>query len=336
MRQFRISKIEFRIASTAAFGVAVTIALLAAPLAAHAQQTPKVPQIGYLDGSPSSPLLEPFRQGLRDLGWIEGQTVAIEYRWTEGRAERLPGLVAELVHLNVDIIYTPGSNEAALVAKQATTTIPVVFTTPTDPLAVGLVSNLARPGGNITGLGGGVQISKRVELLKEAVPKITRLAVLYNPSNPGNLYNLKDVEETAKAFGLQLQLVTAREPADLDKAFSAMSRERANALQVSGDPLFFTHRTLLVGLAARHRLPAIYNRSEYAKLGGLMAISANDIEQERRAAVYIDKILKGTKPGDLPVEQPTRFALVINLKTAKALGLTIPRSMLIRADQVIE
>mgnify|MGYP001074943207 CR=1 FL=1 len=271
-----------------------------------------------------------------DLGWIEGQTIAIEYRWTEGRAERLPALVAELVRLNLDIIYTPWSNEAASVAKQATTTIPIVFTTPTDPLAVGLVSNLARPGGNITGLGGGVQISKRVELLKEAVPKITRLAVLYNPSNPGNQATLKDAEETAKAFGLQLQLIAAREPADLDKAFSAMSRERANALQVSGDPLFFTQRTRLVGLAAKHRLPAIYNRTEYVKLGGLMAISANDIEQERRAAVYIDKILKGVKPGDLPVEQPTRFELVINLKTAKALGLTIPQSLLIRAEEVIQ
>jgi putative ABC transport system substrate-binding protein len=336
VKRFSIADFRFWIGVPAVFCVALALGLLVSPPAADAQQVPKVPRVGYLGGSPSSPLLEPFRQGLHDLGWIEGQTVAIEYRWTEGRAERLPGLVAELVRLNVDVIYTAGSNEAASVAKQATTTIPIVFTTPTDPLAVGLVPNLARPGGNITGLGGGVQISKRVELLKEAVPKITRLAVLYNPSNPGNVYNLKDVEETTKAFGLKLQLVAAREPADLDKAFSAMSRERANALQVSGDPLFFTHRTRLVGLAARHRLPAIYNRSEYAKLGGLMAISANDIEQERRAAVYIDKILKGTKPGDLPVEQPTRFALVINLKTAKALGLTIPPTLLMRADQVIE
>jgi putative ABC transport system substrate-binding protein len=302
----------------------------------EAQRPPPAPRVGYLGGSPSSPLLEPFRQGLRELGWIEGQTIAIEYRWTEGRAERLPGLVAELIRLNVDIIYTQGSNEAASVAKQATATIPIVFTTPTDPLAVGLVSNLARPGGNVTGLGGGVQISKRVELLKEAVPKITRLAVLWNPTNPSAPPLTRDVEEAAKTFGLQLQLIAVRKPADLDRAFSAMTHERASALLVFGDPLFFVQRARLVELAAKHRLPAIYNRTEYAKAGGLMAISANDIEQERRAAVYIDKILKGTKPGDLPVEQPTRFELVINLKTAKALGLTIPPSMLMRADQVIE
>ena len=314
----------------------IVLGLLVWPVTAVAQQTPNVPRVGYLGGSPSSPLLEPFRQGLRDLGWIEGQTIAIEYRWTEGRAERLPKLVAELIRLDVDVIYTQGSNAAAHAAKQATTTIPIVFTTPTDPLAVGLVSNLARPGGNITGLGGGVQISKRVELLKEAAPRITRLAVLYNPTNPSSQTMRKEFEEAAKTFGLQLQLIAVRKPADLDGAFSAMTRERANSLLVFGDPLFFVQRARLVGLAAKHRLPAMYNRTEYAKAGGLMAYAANDSEQERRAAVYIDKILKGTKPGDLPVEQPTRFELIINLKTAKALGRTLPPALLMRAAQVIE
>jgi len=316
--------------------VALALALLAAPLLVDAQQSTKVPRVGYLGGSPSSPLLEPFRYGLRDLGWVEGQNITIEYRWTEGRAERLPDLVAELIRLNVDVIYAQGSNAAARAAKEATATIPIVFTTPADPLVVGLVSSLARPGGNVTGLGGGTDTPKRLDLLKEAVPKITRLAVLWNPANPSNQALLKEVEEAAKTWGLQLQLIAVREPADLDRAFSAMTRERAGALLVFGDALFFVQRAQLVELAVKHRLPTMYNRAEYVRAGGLMAYAANDIEQERRAAVYIDRILKGAKPGDLPVEQPTKFELVINLKTAKALGLTIPPAMLMRADQVIE
>ncbi|MBI3326418.1 MAG: ABC transporter substrate-binding protein, partial [Nitrospinae bacterium] len=265
-----------------------------------------------------------------------GPNIAIEYRWTEGRTERLPELVAELIRLNVDVIYTQGSNAAAHAAMRATTTIPIVFTTPADPLATGLVARLARPGGNVTGLGGGPSAPKRLQLLKEAVPKVTRVAVLWNPANPSNQAGLKDIEEAAKVLGLQLHLVAVREPAELDTAFSAMMHERANALLVFGDILFFAHRTRLVELAAKNRLPTMYNGTEYVKAGGPMSYTANAIERERRAAVYIDKILKGTKPADLPVEQPMRFELVINLKTAEALGLTIPPSLLFRADQVIQ
>ena len=336
MKRFSIADCRLPIGVPSLFIVALALGLLAAPLAGDAQQPARVPRVGYLGGSASSPLLEPFRQGLRDLGWVEGKSITIEYRWTEGRAERLTELVAELIRLNVDVIYTQGSNAAAHAAKQATATIPIVFTTPADPLALGLVSSLARPGGNVTGLGGGVEPPKRFDLLREAAPTITRLSVLWNPANLSNQALRKEVEDAAKTSGLQLQLIAVREPADLDGAFSAMTRERADGLLVFGDAMFFVQRTRLVALAAKHRLPAMYNRVEYVRAGGLMAYAANDIEQERRAAVYIDKILKGANPADLPVEQPTRFDLIINLKTAKALGLTIPPSLLMRADQVIE
>jgi len=327
---------RLRTGPTAILVVTLALGLLAAPFAADAQQPPRVPRVGYLGGSPSSPLVESFQQGLRDLDWVEGQNITIDYMWTGGRAERLPELVAELIRLNVDPIYTQGSNAAAHAAKQATSTIPIVFTTPADPLVVGLVSSLARPGGNVTGLGGGADTPKRLDLLEEAVPKITRLAVLWNPANPSNQASTKDVEEAAKTSGLQVQFIAVRTPADLDGAFSAMTRERADGVLVFGDALFFVQRTRIVELAAKHRLPAMYNRSEYVRAGGLLAYAANDIEQERRAAAYVDKILRGAKPGELPVEQPTKFELAINLKTAKALGLTIPPSMLMRADQVIE
>ena len=336
MKRFVIADFRLSIGAPALFIVALVFAFFAAPFAADAQQPPKVPRVGYLGGSPSSPLLEPFRQGLRDLGWVEGQNITIEYRWTEGRAERLSELAAELIRLKVDVIYAQGSNAAARAAKEATATIPIVFTTPADPLVVGLVSSLARPGGNVTGLGGGTDTPKRLDLLKEAVPKIARLAVLWNPANPSNQALLEEVGEAAKTWGLQLQLIPVRTPSDLDGAFSAMTRERADGLLVFGDALFFVQRARLVELAAKHRLPAMYNRVEYVRAGGLLAYAANDIEQERRAAVYIDKILRGAKPGELPVEQPTKFDLLINLKTAKVLGLTIPPSMLMRADQVIE
>ena len=336
MRRCAIVDYRCAIGVPAILILALTLVLLAAPISSDAQQAPKVWRIGYLGGSPSSPLLEPFRQGLRDLGWVEGQNIAIEYRWTEGKAERLPELVSELVRLNVDVIYTQGSNAAAQAAKQATATIPIVFTTPADPLVVGLVSSLARPGGNVTGLGGGIDTPKRVDLLKEAAPRVTRLAALWNATNPSNKASLKDVEEAAKTSGLQVQFIAVREPSDLDGAFSAMTRERADGLLVFGDALLFVQRARLVDLAAKHRLPAIYNRTEYVRAGGLMAYAANDIEQERRAAGYVDKILKGANPGDLPVEQPVKFELVINLKTAKALDLTLPPSLLMRADEVIE
>ncbi len=322
--------------SAALLIVSLALALLTAPVLSHGQQPPTVPRVGYLGGSPSSPLLESFRQELRELGWIEGKNIAFEYRWTEGRTTPLPGLVAELIRLHVDVIYAAGSIAAAHAAKQATSTIPIVFTTPADPVATGLISSLARPGGNVTGLGGGVDPSKRLELLKEVVPKISRLAILWNPANPSSQAGLQEVERAAKAARVLPQALAVREPADLDTAFSAITRERAGALLVLGDTLFFAQRTRLVGMAAKYRLPAIYNRAEYVKAGGLLAYDADDLWQARRAAVYVDKILKGAKPADLPVEQPTKFELVINLTVAKALGLTIPQSVLIRADEVIQ
>ncbi len=318
------------------FIVALALAFFAGSLAADAQQTAKIPRVGYLGGSASSPLLEPFRQGLRDLGWVEGQNIIIEYRWAEGRSERLPELVAELIRLDVDVIFTQGSNAAAFAAKQATARIPIVFTTTANPVASGLVSSLAQPGGNVTGLGGDAERSKRLDLLKEAIPGITRVAVLLNPANPGNMAQMKEFEDVAKASGLRLQFVPVRTPGGLDEAFPSMTRERADGLLVFGDTLFFVQRARLVELAARHRLPAMYNRVEYVRAGGLIAYAADDIEQERRAAVYVDKILRGAKPADLPVERPMRFDLVINLKTAKTLGLTIPQSLLNRADEVIQ
>jgi putative ABC transport system substrate-binding protein len=302
----------------------------------EAQQPPKVPRVGYLGRSPDAPALEPFRQQLRELGWIEGQTLAMEYRWTEGRTERLPELVAELIRLNVDVICTPGSIAAAHAAKHATTTIPIVFTTPADPLATGLVASLARPGGNVTGLGGGIPPPKRLELLKAAVPEGTRVAVLWNPANPSHPPELKDLEEAAQVLGVQLHPVGVREPTELDSAFAAMMSARAHTLLVFGDIMFGQQRARLVELAATSHLPAIYNAKEYVKVGGLMSYEANNTERERRAAVYVDKILRGTKPADLPVEQPTRFELGINLKTAKALGITIPPIILFQADEVIQ
>ena len=303
---------------------------LATPLAAETQQAGKVPRIGVLGTN-----LEAFLQGLRDLGYVEGRNVVIEYRLDEGKPERLPALAAELVALRVDVIVTAGTVQA-LAAKQATTTLPIVFTQVGDPVASGLVTSLRRPGGNATGLSTLAQelVAKCLEQLKQAVPGVSRVSVLRDESTGKNI--LKDTEVAARALGVQLQVVEARGPADFDRAFSDMTRAHAGALAVLPTPMFFRERSRLVDLAAKNRLPTVFPYREFVDAGGLMAYGPNLADLSRRGATYVDKILKGAKPGDLPVEQPTKFDLVINLKTAKALGLTIPPSVLARADEVIQ
>jgi putative ABC transport system substrate-binding protein len=316
--------------------------LLAAPLAAEAQQAAKIARIGYLAGSlAGNPHLpEAFRQGLRDLGYVEGRTVVIEYRDAEGKLERLPALAVELVALKVDVILAGGTPQA-LAAKQATRTLPIVFAAHADPVGSGLVTSLARPGGNVTGLSllAPELVGKRLEQLKQAVPGVNRVAVLWEPGAYVELTErdiLKETEVAARALGVRLQFVEARGPADFDRAFSDMTRARAGALTVLPSTMFIIERRRLVDLAAKNRLPAVYTSREYVDAGGLMSYGPNIADLFRRAATYVDKILKGAKPGDLPVEQPTKFELVINLKTAKALGLTIPPSVLSRADEVLQ
>src|SRR6266481_5782279 len=289
--------------------------LLATPFAAEAQQATKIARIGYLSINAVSGrhLTEAFRQGLRDLGYVEGGNVVIEWRDTEGRAERLSALAAELLALKVDVIVAP-STLAALAAKQATSTLPIVFIGASVPVTDGLVTSLARPGGNVTGLSvlGSELVGKRLELLKQAVPGVSRVAVLWQPGGQGERTDkdlLKEAEVAARALGVRLQLVEARGPADIDRAFSDMSRARADALTVLGTPMFFNERRRLVDLAAKSRLPAVYTLRENVDAGGLMAYGPNVADLFRRAAIYVDKILKGAKPADLPVEQPTKFEL---------------------------
>jgi putative ABC transport system substrate-binding protein len=316
--------------------------LLAAPLAAEAQQR-TVPRVGWLSlFSSSDPQIQHglglFRQALRDLGHVEGQSVAIEYRWAEGKTERLLDLATELVRLNVAVIVAHGGVPPAQAAQRATMAIPVVFGGPADPVAAGLVGSLARPGGNITGptLMSDQLTGKGLELLREVVPNVTRVALLWNPTNPGNRHQLRVAEVAATASGVRLLPVEVRAPAEIDRAFVAMARERAEALLVLLDVMFWDRRERITALAAKNRLPSVYPFSVFAEAGGLMSYSGSRSDLNRQLAVYVDKILKGAKPSDLPVEQPTKFELVINLKTAKALGLTIPPSLLQRADQVIE
>ena len=315
--------------------------LLAAPSTGDAQPAGKVYRVGYLTAgsiSANPRVLEAFRQGLRDLGWVEGRNVVIEYRSAEGRFDRLPDLAAELVRLKVDVIVatpTPG----ALAAKKATSTIPIVGASLTDPVGLGVIASLARPGGNVTGVAYSVGtdiFGKDLSLLKEVVPKVRRVAVLSNPDGPAQPLTIRNIKEAAESLGVQLQLVEARGPGDFDGAFAAMARERAGALLVVTDPVFIPHRAQLVHLAAKNRLPSIFTQKADVEAGGLMSYGPNFPDMYRRAATYVDKILKGAKPADLPVEQPTKFELVINLKTAKALGLTIPPSLLTRADEVIQ
>jgi len=316
--------------------LALTLAPLAAPLAAEAQPPTKVPRIGVLWPVSDDPTLEAFRQGLRSLGYIEGQNLLIEYRYAGGKDALLPDLAAQLVHLNPDVILT-WTVVGARVAKQATATIPIVSGSMSDPVAAGLVASLARPGGNLTGLTSLTpQLSaKRLQLISEVVPGLPRVAVLSTP-NPTAQLGLRETEVAARSLGVRLQALDVRSPDDLDSAFSAIVRERAGAVIVLADALFIQHRKRLVDLAAKHRLPAIYFGKEHVDAGGLMSYAPSFPDMFRRAAYYVDRILKGAKPADLPVEQPTKFELVVNLKTAKALGLTIPQSVLARTDHVIE
>ncbi len=316
--------------------------LLAAPLVAEAKPAGKVYRIGYISNSPpstpeSSRMYEAFRQGLLERGWVEGQNVVIEWRFAEGRMERFPDLTADLIRLKVDIVVTLGG-PAARAAKQATTTTPIVAIGVSDPVGQGLVASLARPGGNVTGLATLFPelAVKRLELLKEALPGVSRVAVLWNAANPGNVIILRGVQAAAQTLGVTLQTREVRGPDDFAAAFAKMRRERPDALMILDDPLLFQYRASIVDFAAKRRLPAMHPFRESVEAGGLIAYSVNLAELNRRAAEYVDKILKGAKPADLPVEQPTKFELVINLKTAKALGLTIPPSLLGRADEVIQ
>ena len=318
-------------------------ALLAAPLAAEAQQAAKVSRIGYLTPNVASNprSSEAFLQGLRDLGYVEGRNVVIEYRDAEGKLERLPALAAELVALKVDVIVAAAGTLAALAAQQATRTIPIVVIAVGDPVTSGLVTSLARPGGNVTGLSAlsPELTSKWLELLKQAVPVVSRVAFLLQPGALGERTEkniVKEADLAARALGVRLQVVEARGPADLDRAFADMTSARAGALMVPSTPMFSSERRRLLDLAAKNRLPTLFTFREYVDAGGLMSYGPNLADLFRRAATYVDKILKGAKPGDLPVEQPTKFELVINLKTAKDLGLTIPQSVLVRADDLIQ
>ncbi|HEX4996432.1 MAG TPA: ABC transporter substrate-binding protein [Methylomirabilota bacterium] len=311
--------------------------LLAAPLAVEAQQAGKVPRIGVLSSAPGA-TWDGFRQGLRELGYSEGRTILIEWRWTEGKAERAPELAADLVRLQPEIVT--GSPQPTAAGKAATATIPIVFIAVADPVRVGLVATLARPGGNITGLAtlvGAGFVGKLIEVLKEALPQVSRVALLINPTNAMHQEIVaNELPEAAERLRLTLLTVEARAADALEGAFDTAVRARAGAIIPLGDPLVFVHRARIAELAAKHRLPAMYLFRESVEAGGLMAYGPSFHDLGRRGASYVDKILKGAKPGDLPVEQPTKFELIINLKTAKALGMTIPPSLLQRADQVIE
>jgi ABC-type uncharacterized transport system substrate-binding protein len=318
----------------------LTGGLLAASLAVEAQQPGKVYRIGILTNKASDPaearVWQAFRSGLRERGWIEGQNILFEFREAEGNFARLPGLAADLVRLKVDLILAR-SSQFVQPAKEATSSIPIVFVVHADPVGTGHVASLARPGGNITGLANLVVdlAPKLLELLGSAIPRAKRIAVLWNPDTPSHTPALKAVQDAGRTLGAQLQTVSARTAAELEGAFKTMARARAQAVLVVGSPIFFTERQHVAKLAIAHRLPATADAREYAEAGFLMSYGANYEDLYRRGAIHVDKILKGAKPADLPVEQATKFELVINLKTAKALGLTIPQSVLGRADEVI-
>jgi putative ABC transport system substrate-binding protein len=317
----------------------LTLGTVALPFASDAQQAGKVYRVGFLWDSPAMfpDAMEAFRRGLRDLGYVEGRTIAIEYRWAEGKPERMRELAEELVRLKVDVIIAPSSVYTGA-AKRATSTIPIIFVSHADPIGSGHVASLARPGGNITGLSLMMTETnaKGLELLKEAVPGLLRVAVVWDPATPSHKPGLNAVEVTGPALGLRIQPVAVRSATEFDSAFSAISRERADAVLVLSTPIFIAGAKRLAELAITHKLPSMFGPRHHVEAGGLMSYSPDRAELWRRGAIYVDKILKGAKPADLPVEQPTKFELVINLKTAKALGLTIPPSLLQRADQVIQ
>jgi putative ABC transport system substrate-binding protein len=318
----------------------LTLGALAAPLAADAQQAGRTVIIGYLgNSSPSleAELVAAFREGLRQLGYVDGQNLSIKYQWAEGRQERLTVLARELVQLKPDVILTAGT-PGGLAAKQATQSIPIVMALAGDPLAAGLVASLARPGANVTGLSSLAPEleAKRLELLKQVLPKLSRVVVLLNPVNPFSEIAWKALQPAGDALGVRLQSVEARRPNDLDQALATIKAAHPDGLLIIPDRALFIYRGSIVEFITKHHLPGVFAYREFAVEGGLMAYGPDYKDMYRRAATYVDKILKGTRPGDLPIEQPTKFELVLNLKTAKALGLTIPPSLLLRADQVIE
>jgi putative tryptophan/tyrosine transport system substrate-binding protein len=306
----------------------------------EAQQAAKFPRIGFLASSSGERLesrLAAFRESLRELGYVEGKNIAIELRYASGQFDKLPSLAQELIRLKVDVLVAEGA-PAAHAAKNATHAIPIVIGNAADPVGTGLVSSLAHPGGNITGLSDFNLnvVTKRLELIKEVVPSASRVAVLLNPGNPTNPLQLKEIQAAAPALGVKLVPFEAKEPDDIDRAFAGMRNERAAAVLVFGDPMFGSYQKRIVDLAFKNRLPAIYGSSDNMVIGGLMSYGTNFADLYRRAAVYVDKILRGAKPADLPVEQPTKLELVINLKAAKQIGLTIPPNVLARADKVIK
>ena len=317
--------------------ILVLMWLLATPMVAGAQQAGKIPRVGVLrQGSAPDPLVDAFRQGLRDLGYVEGRSIRIEYRWGEGRAERLPDLAADLVRLKVDVIVAGGSD--AVAAKLATPTIPIVMPVSIDPVRVGLVASLHRPGRNVTGLASlwDEMPGKWMELLREAIPGVSRLAILQDPGNVASPDQVRTSQDAARSLNVRLDVLTASRPDDLATVFAEAARNRVEALIVLPSPFLFGNRARVVELAARHRLPVMYHQREYVVgLGGLMSYGPDLHDLFRRAAGYVDRILKGAQPGDLPVEQPTKFELAINIKTAEALGLKIPQTLLARADQLV-
>jgi putative ABC transport system substrate-binding protein len=315
---------------------------LAVPLAALAQQQARIWRVGFLSARRRPASLDTdyygaFPRGMRDLGYVEGKDLAIEWRFAEGEYERLPGMAAELVQLKVDVIMALGP-PAIVAAQKATTTIPIVVVTSVDPVGAGFVKSLARPGGNITGLSNlaGDISSKHLEMLLAVMPKVSRVAVLVNPANSAHAAMLKNVQYATQKTGIKILPVEAQTPQEIERAFSTMAREHIGAVIVALDPLFIQQGPQIAVQAGKHRLPSIFANREYAEAGGLMSYGQNQIDIYRRAATYVDKIIKGAKPGDLPIEQPTKLELVINLKTAKALGLTIPQPLLLRADEVIQ
>jgi putative tryptophan/tyrosine transport system substrate-binding protein len=320
--------------------IILALGILGAQVVSAAQPPAKVPRLGFLSvvGPPYSEVEQaPFWHAMRELGWVEGQNLIVERRFAEGLYDRLPTLAAELVRLQVDILVTYGT-PSSLAAKQATTTIPTVMVGAGDPLRAGLVPSLARPGGNITGssqlapeLG-----AKRLELLREAVPTASRVAFLWNPTNPVQIHHFHDLQEAARMLGMTLQALEVRTSDDFDRAFAAITRERPDALLLTGDLMHQVHIRRIIDFAAQMRLPAVYQLRENVVAGGLMSYGASIPELFRHSALYVDKILKGAKPADLPIEQPMKFDLVVNLKTAQALGLTIPASLLFQADEVIQ
>jgi len=315
-------------------------AVAAVPLAIAAQEARKLPRIGFLGNSTASleaNLVGPFRESLRNLGYVEGRNISIEYRWAEGNYDRFPTLIAELIALKVDVIVTAGT-PAALAVKKATASIPLVMVAVGDPVGTGLVASLGRPGGNVTGL---TSIApelegKRLELLKEALPRVSRVAVLWNPANAYQIGSEKEVQAAAKVLRISVVSLPVRNPEELGNAFAAIPREHADAILVLADRLFLHNRERIADFAIKNRLPGMNAYRELVEAGGLMSFGPSYAMMHRQAATYVDKILKGAKAGDMPIEQPAKFELVMNLKTAKALGLTIPQSLLLRADEVIQ